>query len=72
MDPLHEPRLVALESLVMHLQHDVETLNSVILEQQKELTLLRTILKRLDDRVSRVGETSDVPFDPSLEKPPHY
>ena len=72
MQNAFEPRLVALESIVMHLQHDVETLNSVILEQQKELTLLRAVINRLDDRLSRVGEAGDVRIDPVLEKPPHY
>jgi len=72
MEPEFERRLVDLESLVMHLQHDVETLNGVILEQQKDLTLLRTIINRLDDRLSRVGDAGEVRFDPVLEKPPHY
>lgn len=71
MDDLQQ-RLIALESLVMHLQHDVETLNGVVLEQQKELTLLRAVIHRLDDRLSRVGDPGEVRFDPALEKPPHY
>jgi uncharacterized coiled-coil protein SlyX len=32
-----ETRLIALESLCLHLQHDLETLNGVILEQNRRL-----------------------------------
>ena len=64
-------RIVELEMLVTHLQHDVQTLNGVILDQQKQLDKFREVLSRLDDRVTRMGDPAEK-FDPHLERPPHY
>jgi uncharacterized coiled-coil protein SlyX len=64
-------RVVELELMVTHLQRDVELLNGVILEQQREFESLRRMLTKLDDRVTRLGEEDD-PRDPLSERPPHY
>ena len=66
-----QTRIVELEMLVTHLQQDIQTLNGVILDHQKQLDKLRDILGRLDDRVSRIGDVTEK-FDPGLERPPHY
>ncbi len=66
-----EERLVALELLVTHLEHDLATLNSVLLEQQKEIESLKRLINRLDDRVTRLAEEEE-PRDPAEERPPHY
>lgn len=63
-------RVVDLEILVTHLQHDLQTLNEVILDQQKQLDLFREVIGRLDDRMARLDTTEK--FDPGLERPPHY
>lgn len=64
-------RLMQLETLVMHLQRDVEALNAVILDQQKQLDGFRGSVGRLDERLSRL-DLAEPRFDPLLEKPPHY
>jgi len=66
-----EGRLVRLESLVMHLQRDFETLNAVLLKQQVALERLGLSMTRLDDRLARLGE-EDETRDPLAERPPHY
>lgn len=66
-----EPRVVELETLVMHLQHDLESLNAVALEQQRELDHFRRMLTRIDDRMSRL-DSGEERIDPVSEKPPHY
>lgn len=66
-----QQRVVQLEMLVTHLQRDIETLSTVLLDQQKQLDLFRSILDRLNDRMIRLGGPEEK-FDPGLEKPPHY
>jgi SlyX protein len=64
-------RVVELELLVTHLQHDLDTLNGVLLDQRKELDTLGKLVARLDDRVTRLAD-DDEPRDPIEERPPHY
>ena len=71
MPTLPEDRLVSLELLVTHLERDLGTMNSVVLEQQKEIASLKRLISRLDDRVTRLADDEE-PRDPGEEKPPHY
>ncbi|MBS0260447.1 MAG: SlyX family protein [Planctomycetes bacterium] len=64
-------RVVKLEFLVTHLEHEIETLNSVILEQQKLLERLNVSVSRVDDRVARLT-LEEERRDPLSERPPHY
>ncbi len=66
-----ETRLIQAESLAMHLQRDFETLNSVVLEQQKVIERLQLALSRVDDRLARLG-AEDETRDLQAERPPHY
>jgi SlyX protein len=66
-----ETRITELELLVTHLQRDLEALNSVVLEQQKQLDRLGKSLDKLDHQVEDMldgGESRD----PLAERPPHY
>jgi len=64
-------RLKEVESILMHVQHEVEQLNETILQRNTELDLLSRSMKLLDSRLG-VLEEEDEGLDPSLEKPPHY
>ncbi|MGE5192044.1 MAG: SlyX family protein [Deltaproteobacteria bacterium] len=66
-----DERLVAVELLVTHLERDLGTLNSVLLEQQKEIESLKRLIGRLDDRVTSLTEPEE-PRDLREERPPHY
>jgi uncharacterized coiled-coil protein SlyX len=66
-----EERVVALESLVTHLERELATLNAVLLEQQKEIEALKRLINRLDDRVTHLTDEEE-PRDPEEERPPHY
>lgn len=64
-------RITELELLVTHLQRDLDALNSVVLEQQKQLDRLGKSLDKLDHQVEDMldgGESRDL----LAEKPPHY
>jgi uncharacterized coiled-coil protein SlyX len=66
-----EDRIIALELLVTHLERDLASLNSALLEQRKEIESLKRLISRLDDRVTRLAE-EDEAGDPGEERPPHY
>jgi SlyX protein len=72
MSSPHDPaqRLVDLELLLTHLQHDVEQLNAVVIAQQQELERLQRSLGKLQDRFDQSAEPE--PRDPLQERPPHY
>ena len=55
----------------MHLQRDFETLNGVVLDQQRQLTRLQQVLTRVDDRLNRLS-LDEEQRDPEAERPPHY
>ena len=63
-------RVMQLELLTMHLQHDLDQMNQALIDQQKELGRLRQILATIDDRVQRLEPTDKI--DPISERPPHY
>lgn len=64
-------RVVELELLVTHLQHDLDALNGAMIGQQKQIDALERVIARLDDRVKRLDDEEE-PRDPVAEKPPHY
>jgi uncharacterized coiled-coil protein SlyX len=67
----HEQRLIALESALMHLQHDFELINSIVLEQQQQLTAVTQLLQRMNARLEDLSFPREK-FDPNAERPPHY
>lgn len=71
MPDSQEQRLVELESLVMHLQNDLEQMHQVILQQQKELEALRRQIEKLEGRVE-IAEQGPEERDPLQELPPHF
>ncbi len=66
-----QDRIIKLEYLVAHLEHELATMSSVLLEQQKEIDGLKRQTARLGDRVTRLAEDEEQ-RDPGDERPPHY
>ncbi|MCA9005106.1 MAG: SlyX family protein [Planctomycetaceae bacterium] len=64
-------RLTQVESVLMHLQHDVEQLDEAVLQQNQIVDTLSKSLKLLDSRLGALEEDGDGP-DPVQDKPPHY
>ncbi|MCH8830086.1 MAG: SlyX family protein [Planctomycetes bacterium] len=71
IEPGWSQRIVAMESLIAHLQHDLDQLNSVLLRQQTEIDALRQSQNRLEMRIDD-NLTGAEDNDPSNERPPHY
>jgi uncharacterized coiled-coil protein SlyX len=62
-------RLVAIESLLMQLQYDVEQLSSALRSQQAELQELQRGMTRLS---AAVAAGDQEPVGPANDPPPHY
>lgn len=67
-----DDRVVNVELLLTHLQHDFEQLSQVVFRQQAELDALRKELVLLDTRVVTLSTEAPEVRDPQDEKPPHY
>jgi len=66
-----EERLVAIELFMTHLERDLGVLNSVLIEQHKEIDALKRMLGHLDDRLTHLAD-EDEPHRAADERPPHY
>lgn len=64
-------RLTQVESVLMHLQHEVEQLNQAIIQQNTTVDALKKTMKSLDTRLGALEE-EDEGRDPYQERPPHY
>lgn len=60
-----------LEILITHLQEDFQKLNSVVLDQQRQIAELVKTVERLDGKLQKLGEEPET-RDPLQERPPHY
>lgn len=66
-----EKRLTDLESSLMHLQNDFETLNEVVLDHANRIEQMAKAMQRMADRLQAVSET-EPERDAEDEIPPHY
>lgn len=70
-DPAND-RLVRIETALMHLTHDVETMQQAIIAQQREVDALRRTLDRVQAGREREEGLLPESRDPESERPPHY
>ena len=64
-------RLTDLETTLMHLQSDYDSLNEVVLDNAKRLGKITAMLQRLTERFEASSEPAQ-PRNAEDEKPPHY
>lgn len=70
-EDLNAKRLTNLETSLMHLQSDYDSLNEVVLENSKRLQEMTDLLVRLTEKLES-AKTPEPPRKPEDEKPPHY
>ncbi len=63
---------VELESKLAFLEHTVDSLSEVLLEQSRTVELLQQRLTRLESRQSTAQEGEEPARDLLDDKPPHY
>jgi uncharacterized coiled-coil protein SlyX len=64
-------KLVDLESLIAHLQHEFEQLNSVVIEQNQRIDKLQSAQEKLEHQLQTLEEDAEN-WNPEDERPPHY
>ena len=64
-------RVTELESIVMHLQHDLDQMHAVILTQHADFEQLLRTVHRLDERLLELLAEPEA-RDRQQERPPHY
>ena len=64
-----DERLATIETLLSHLQHDVDKLNEALISQQTEINGLSRSLHKLESAVDQIPQPPENPLD---ERPPHY
>jgi SlyX protein len=64
-------KLIDLESLFAHLQHEFEQLNSVVIEQNQRIDKLESAQQKLEQQVQTLEEDPQN-RNPEDERPPHY
>lgn len=64
-----DDRLIELEIKLAHLEAAHETLNNVVVEQQRLITSLENQLALLKQHLRQLHGSN---IDPKHEKPPHY
>lgn len=66
----HDARLEKLEIDLAHANQTIDDLNSVVIEQGKQLERMKHLLSNMTDQVEELME--NVLPGPENEKPPHY
>ncbi|PQO44599.1 SlyX protein [Blastopirellula marina] len=64
--------MTTLEEKHAHLERTVADLNSVVIDQQKRIERLETLLHRADERIEHLHAALDQPRSAVEERPPHY
>lgn len=64
-------RVTGLESTLMHLQNDYDSLNEVVLENANRLEKMASLIQQLTARVESAS-SDPAPRKLEDEKPPHY
>jgi len=73
VDPAIESRLQELESRLAFQDDLIESLNEIIVRQDRDLARLELKVKSLDNKLSDLGEAGAMPgISPGHEVPPHY
>lgn len=66
-----EDRLERIESVLAHLQHDVDSLNASLLNQYRRLQEFESRFARLESEIQVESDSADR-RDAASERPPHY
>lgn len=69
--PNADTNVIATQELLTHMQHELQQMHDVILNQQKQIDELTRSLSRLEIRLDDAVSANDLP-SPLDEKPPHY
>lgn len=67
----NKEKLVHLESVIAHLQYEIEQLNQVVIDQNQRIDRLRSAQEKFEHRLESISEDLEQ-RSPEDERPPHY
>jgi len=67
----NKEKLVHLESVIAHLQYEIEQLNEVVIDQNQRIDRLRSAQEKFEHRLESISEDLEQ-ISPEDERPPHY
>jgi uncharacterized coiled-coil protein SlyX len=71
--PSPDQRLENIESVLAHLQHDVDSLNASLLNQLRRLQQFESRFSRLEHEMQMIHAPQERSNpDPGADRPPHY
>lgn len=71
VDVMTEEKFVDIETKLSHQEFAIEELQEIVMAQTKDISLLKSAIKRLDQKL-RAAKDGDLDIGPADEKPPHY
>jgi len=71
LKPTVESRLEKIESVLAHLQHDIDSLNASLMNHFRRLHEYESRFGRIEGELQMLNDPTERP-DPSSERPPHY
>ena len=69
--PTVEARLEKMETVLAHLQHDIDSLNASLMNHFRRLHEYETRFGRIEGELQMLNDPTERP-DPNSERPPHY
>ncbi len=67
-----EAKLNRLEMLYTEQDHTIQTLNNMVVQQDREISRLNINLEQLKVQLQTLKSDGSSDIDPGFEKPPHY
>lgn len=67
---MNEDRIAEIEIKIAFQEDLVQTLNTIVVDQQKQISRLEETCKFLNDRINNKPEQGDL--NQRVERPPHY
>lgn len=71
MNPSNED-LIELQTQIAFQEHTIAELNTVLINQQQQMDVLRLEIKLLKEKLSTLEDRVEHGASPAHEKPPHY
>lgn len=64
-----EEQIIQMEMKISYMEDTIATLNSLVIQQRKEIDNLSALIERLE---ARLTEGEENPQEVSIQRPPHY
>jgi SlyX protein len=68
-----EDKMIQMDTRILYLEDTIQQMNIIMMEQDKAITRLNTIVKTLNDKIKELDEKKgERGVSEESERPPHY